>query len=67
MTEFEFDKESAARIEKIIYSYPISLAHWADLITSCVPLLEILSGGTVVEFMSRCALMAREGWGPKCM
>lgn len=64
ISEFVLDKDSAARIEKIIHMYPISLRQCADLLTGCIPLLEVMSGGDVVRIMTYCASIAKGGVNP---
>lgn len=43
MTEFEFDKESADRIEKTINSHPICLKDCADILEIVSPLCDLYS------------------------
>ena len=43
MTEFEFDKESADRIEKVIQQNPMSLQDCADILELAAPLCTVFS------------------------
>lgn len=43
MTEFEYDKESADRIEEIINSHPICLKDCADILELLAPLCDLWS------------------------
>lgn len=43
MTEFEYDKESADRIEEIINSHPICLKDCADILEIVAPLCDLYS------------------------
>lgn len=41
MNEFEFDKESANRISKVVQMYPMSLSDCADILETVAPLCSI--------------------------
>lgn len=43
MTEFEFDKESADRIEKVIKQHPMCLKDCADILELLAPLCDFWS------------------------
>lgn len=43
MTEFEFDKSSADRIEKVVQNYPMSLEQCADVLEFVAPLCTVFT------------------------
>ena len=56
MTEFEFDKASADRIEKVVQNYPMSLKDCADVLEFIAPLCTIY---TAEGFINRLKISFR--------